>query len=339
MKFRPAPWRRLSIWLLVALLLGGSSSAAAQNQSATLALLGLASKDGDDEAAAELTEALRAEVGADSELTLSDSSASLAQLVVLTDCDIAAAACRDVIARRLDVHELIYGSIRRTELGHAVELHRYSSVDGSVSHASRELTIEGASETELASDARGLLRELRASEEPEAPTPEPAPVLTRERRSVPQAPLDPAPEKPVAQDEPSSNDWLGYSLLGVAAVSVGLVAFSWNEIDAARSDADFHAYRKAIGQSSQGDVDDVCAEADAGETYGLGERLKEVRSACARGVTFEILQWVFVGSALVSGGLGIYLLLDADGEPDSARASLVPVLGKDQAGLQLRMKL
>ncbi len=34
------------------------------------------------------------------------------------------------------------------------------------------------------------------------------------------------------------------------------------------------------------------------------ERFKRARSACGRGATFEILQWVFVGSALVSAGFG-----------------------------------
>ena len=322
--------------MLVVASLGTSAPAGAQNQSPSLAILGLSSKDGDDEAAAELTGALREEAAADSELTLSDSSALLSQLVVLNDCEIADATCRDGIARQLEVDELIYGAIRRTEGGHAVELHRYSTVDGSLSHASRELTIEGASEAELASDARGLLRELRPSDTSEQPEPEPAAELTRERRPV----LEPEPQRPEPQDEPSSNDWLGYSLLGVAAVSAGLVVFSWNEIDAARNDADFRAYREAVGRASNGkDVDDVCAEADAGEAYGLGARLKDVRSACGRGVTFEILQWVFIGTGVVSAGLGVYFLLDDDGEPDAASASLLPVIGKDHAGLQLRIRL
>ena len=120
----------------------------AKAQSASLAILGLSSKDGDDEPAAQLTDALRTEAAADSELTLSDSSALLSQLVVLHDCEIADAACRDRIAGQLEVDELIYGTIRPTASGHVVELHRYSKGDGSLSHASRDLTIEGASEDE-----------------------------------------------------------------------------------------------------------------------------------------------------------------------------------------------
>jgi hypothetical protein len=304
---------------------------AAQSQSTSLAILGLSSKDGDDELAAKLTAALRAEAASDSKLTLSDSTALLSQLVVLQDCEIADAACRDGIARQLEVVELIYGAIRRTEGGHVVELHRYSTIDGSLSHASRELTIESASEDELASDARGLLRELRPSDAPEPPAAEPAPKPARVRRPV----LKPEPEQPEPQDEPSSNDWLGYSLLGVAAVSGGLTVFAWREIDAARDDADFRAYREAVGRTQTGaGVDDVCDEADGGRPYTLGvERLKDVRSAC------EILQWVFIGSAVVSTGVGIYFLLDDEGEPDGARASLLPMIGKHDAGLQLRIQL
>lgn len=334
MKFLPAPWSRPCIWLLVAAALATTSPAAAQK----LAILGLSSKDGDDESAAALTHALRTEAAADADVQLSDSTALLSQLVVLHDCEIADPACRDGIARQLEVDALIYGAIRRTDSGHKVELHLYSTADPTLSHASRELTIEGAGEVELASEARGLLRELRPSDTPEEPAPEPvpAPVQKPERRPTRLAPLEPEP-----QDEASSNDWLGYSLLGVAAVSVGLMVYSWNEIDAARNDDDFRAYREAVGRTQTGaGVDDVCEEADAGKHYLLGaERLKDVRSACARGATFEILQWVFVGSALVSAGLGTYFLLDDEGEPDGARASLVPLLGKDDAGLMLRLQL
>jgi hypothetical protein len=310
-----------------------AAPAAAQS----LAILGLSSKDGDDEVAAKLTDALRAEAAGDPEIQLSDSAASLSQLVVLHDCEISDAECRVAIARQLEVDELVYGAIRRSESGHKVELHRYSSSDSKLSHASRALTIEGASDGELARDARGLLRELRGSDAPEPSAIEPAPVpeQARERRPLP------LHEDSEPQDEASSNDWLGYSLLGVAAVSAGLVVFSWSEIDAARSDPDYRAYREAVGRTQTGmGVDDVCDEAAAGRPYSIGvERLKDVRSACSRGVTFEILQWVFMGSALVSAGLGTYFLLDDEGEPDAARASLIPVVGRGDAGLQLRIRL
>jgi hypothetical protein len=337
MKFRPARWNRPCIWLLVVASLATTAPAAAQK----LAILGLSSKDGDDEPAAKLTDALRTEAAADSGLQLSDTTALLSQLVVLHDCEISDAACRDTIARQLEAGELIYGAIRRTESGHKVELHYYSTADSSLTHASRELTIEGASEAELASEARGLLRELRPSDTPEEPAaaPEPAPEVTRVRRPVPLA--EPLESEPESQDEASSNDWLGYSLLGVAAVSAGLVVFSWSEIDAARKDSDFRAYREAVGRVQTGaGVDDVCEEADAGRPYFLEtERFKRARSACGRGATFEILQWVFIGSALVSAGFGTYFLLDDEGETDAARASVTPMLGKGDAGLQLRIQL
>jgi hypothetical protein len=334
MKFRPTSWSRPGVCLLVIALLSVAVTAPVAAQS--LAILGLSSKDGDDEAAAKLTDALRAEAAGDSTIQLSDSAASLSQLVVLHDCEISDVECRDTIARQLEVSELIYGAIRRSEAGHKVELHRYSKADGSLRHASRELAIEGASEEQLARDTRGLLRELRGVKAPEPAAIAPAPVPERARRPQPLA--EPVEHEP---QEASSNDWLGYSLLGVAAVSAGLVVFSWSEIDAARSDPDYRAYREAVGRTQTGmGVDDVCDEAAAGKPYSLGvQRLKDVRSACERGVTFEILQWVFMGTALVSAGVGIYVLLDDDGEPDTARASLIPVIGKDDAGLQLRIRM
>ena len=71
----------------------------------------------------------------------------------------------------------------------------------------------------------------------------------------------------------------------------------------------------------------------------LGERLENVRGACRRGETFEILQWVFAGTALVSAGIGTYFLLDDESEPDTSRASIAPILGKGDAGLRLRIRL
>jgi hypothetical protein len=338
MKFRPALWSRSCVGLLIVASLAATSAAAAQER-VSLAILGLSSKDGDDEAAAKLTAALRTEAATDSVLQLSDSAALLSQLVVLHDCEIGDAECRDVIAGQLEVDELIYGAIRRSDSGHKAELHRYSKVDSSLTHAGRELTIEGASEGELASEARGLLRELRGldNSEPTAIEPAPVPVRTRVRKPAPLAePLAPEP-----QQEASSNDWLGYSLLGAAVVSAGLAVFSWNEIDIARNDSDYRAYRLAVGRTERGrGVDDVCDEAAANRPYSIGvERLKNVRSACERGATFEILQWVFVGTALVSAGFGTYFLLDDEDEPDAARVSFSPMMGKGEAGLSLRLQL
>ena len=330
MKSRPAAWSSPCASLLILVSLALSTTAAAQE----LAILGLSSKDGDDEPAAHLTNALRAEAAKDADVRLSDSTALLSQLLVLHDCEIGDAACRDSIAAQLQVDVLIYGSIRSGTFGHVVELHRYVKADGDLSHASREITIEGASEEDLAGDARSLLRELREEDVPEpaavetepAPEPERPPMVSREPRE--------------AEDGASSNDWLGYTLLGVAAVSTGLTLYSWNEIDEAKNNATFREYREAIGRAEGGAmIDDVCAEADDGEAYGLGERLENVRGACGRGETFEILQWVFMGSALVSAGFGIYVLLDDEGEPDAARASLTPVLGRGDAGFNLRFQM
>ena len=35
---------------------------------------------------------------------------------------------------------------------------------------------------------------------------------------------------------PSNDDWLGYSLLGVAGVSAGMMVFSWTQIESANED-------------------------------------------------------------------------------------------------------
>jgi hypothetical protein len=63
------------------------------------------------------------------------------------------------------------------------------------------------------------------------------------------------------------------------------------------------------------EVNDVCKAADIGLTYepqGFdGADVPAVRDLCSTGDTVEVLQYVFLGTAIVSGGLGVYLLLSA----------------------------
>jgi hypothetical protein len=149
--------------------------------------------------------------------------------------------------------------------------------------------------------------------------------------------------EPVARPAAASDDWIGYTLLGVAGVSLGLTIFSWTKVSGAGDDESLAAYRRAVG-GEKPSVSDVCDEADKGVAYGLDSKtFGEARDACDRGRTFERLQYVFLGAALVAVGVGTYFLLDdehpARASSSTARMTLRPGLGLRSASLGVRLEL
>lgn len=319
--------RRRVTWISVTAVLAiACHAASASAQRASLAVLGLATEEGDDARAAALTAALRDQALQDPHVRLSSSRALLSQMTLLQDCEIADPACRTRIGEGLKSDEVIYGSLRREGVrGHAVELHLFQTRDGSEVSAHRMIPAADTSDAALAEHARALLDSLRGRPEPAPPNvndggagPLPVPTITPDVEPlVEDETLSAAESVPPADVVASSNDWVGFSLLGVAAVSAGLTAFSWMQIDAANQD--LVAYRNAVWQVSPR-LDDVCAEAHADRSYGFDPAmLREVRETCGRGQTFEVLQYVFLGAALVSAGVGTYFLLDDDG-PGAGRA-------------------
>jgi hypothetical protein len=136
----------------------------------------------------------------------------------------------------------------------------------------------------------------------------------------------------------------GYTLLGVAAVSVGMTAFSFVQIDRAEGNVAFDAYRRAVGKLNPS-ASDVCDEADTGLRYGLDARtFAAAQDKCSAGHTFEVLQFVFLGAAVVSGGFSAYFLLSDDDAPsDHARVggatlALRPTVSRKSAGLSARLR-
>jgi hypothetical protein len=124
--------------------------------------------------------------------------------------------------------------------------------------------------------------------------------------------------------------WLGWTLIGVGVVSLGGMGASLGVIDGINNSPLYLRYRDAVARgnkraeadnSPQDIVKDVCKAADAGNGYGTftDAKLKDVQSKCHTAATFEVLQWVFLGTAVVSGAIGTYLVLSADsGEPGPA---------------------
>ena len=334
-------------WAMCAVVALSAESASAQRP--TIAILGVASEEGDDALAADITAALRAEVESDDSVRLSNSRASLSQMTMLQDCDIVEADCRMRVGKAVNADQVLYGGLRRAGgRNHEVELHLFQTEDGRDSQARRALPGGDTSEAALAAHARALLAALRGESEPElAPLPPgddgPPPVATVTPDVAPLERAETDTSEPDAPSEPSSNDWLGYTLLGTAAVSAGLTVFSWTQIKAAETDDDFVAYGEAVYVEAPA-VQDVCDEAEAGARYGVNpETVAGALSACDKGQTFDVLQYVFLGAAVVSAGFGAYFLLDDDGgESSGSGARSLPVraqIGRDGGLVSLRLTL
>jgi hypothetical protein len=335
-------WNGLFAGLLAAgVCWGGAGIAYAQDT--TVAVLGLGSEDGDDGLATAITRAVRSEAEAHDGYEVSSSHVSLAQMTMAQDCEISDAQCRIAVASALKSERVIYGSlIRANRRTYELELHMADGRDGTETRASRTFSSRDTSDATFARLARELLAELRG-ESPAAAEPAPAPAqairpLPDDERAEARTGAEAVP--PADDDEPSSNDWLGYTLVGVAVVGAAMTAFSWMQIDKAEQDPALKAYRGAVDPNQ---IDDACDEAQRGNTHGLSTGVvDDARAACRQGRTFEVLQYVFLGAALASAGAGTYFLLDdeSDGETAARRRSLavIPRVSPSSGSVDLRFR-
>lgn len=142
--------------------------------------------------------------------------------------------------------------------------------------------------------------------------------------SVNLLPTQPAEGPPAAFDTQFTSDmptdvqgdaWLGYSLLGVSALSLFGTAVSWTVINNINENPQFRAYSNRVYLGNErreagiAPVTDVCEEALVnGSPYSTD--LGDIQDMCRDGRTFEVLQWVFLGMAAISGGVGTYVLVD-----------------------------
>lgn len=307
---------------LHAALAGFAASAFAQP---TVAVLGLSSETQDEELARALTDKLRAKAAGSPQWTLSATGASLDQMMMVHDCESVDTDCLAKVASGLDVEQLIYGKLVRTPTTGALqaEVNLYAPADART--ASADITDPKA----LDAIAADLVRQLSVAPEP-VPA-EAAPVAAAPEEAEPEQ-----EEAPESDASPRSLKWLGYTLVGVSIASVGVAVYSWVRIGSATDNAAFELYRRQAGALDPM-VSDVCASADAGQRFGVDEAtFVEVRDQCSAGETFEVLQYVFLGAAVVSGGVGAYILLTDDASASAStpsRLALRPMVGTRSASL------
>jgi hypothetical protein len=132
-------------------------------------------------------------------------------------------------------------------------------------------------------------------------------------------PLD-APLEP----ERSSLAWLGYTLIGVGAASaIGwgasmyMIEFQYNR------DLTYQEYKNNYKFMS-GDACDLALRGENASGALTAGELSDFQSRCRSGRTFQTLQWVFLGAAVVTAGLGAYVLISELGHNDGTQAAKKP---------------
>lgn len=305
-----------------------------------LGVLQVENDDSYDDATAPLfMQELRATLASRSDVTPVDIRVTLTQLSLGQGCNTAESSCLLRIANNLKVDGILFGKLTHEGGEPVAILRRYdthsASIDASALVAfSSEVSTPEAMRAETLRLVNALFGAPAAAVAQVKPVPEP----------VAPAPVAVQAEEPTETTEGgiSGRTIAGIALLGGTAVSVGLTVLSFVQIDRAEHNRNFENYRVAVGQNSTS-AKDVCDEASTGKRYGLSDTsFRDVRRSCNAGGTFEILQYVFLGSAVVTGGLATFLLLGDDSEHAQATGTksitLRPTFTRSGMSVTARMR-
>ena len=148
--------------------------------------------------------------------------------------------------------------------------------------------------------------------------------------------------------------WLGWTLIGVSAVSLVGMGLSMAVINDIDDDPGKTAYSDAVARGNdvaldmnqpEQVIDDVCVAARRGLDYTLEEgSARDVADKCDTAETMQVLQYVFLGTAVAAGATGLALVLTEDDSPeDRGRArgrtlALRPHFGTDGGGVSATLR-
>jgi hypothetical protein len=238
----------------------------------------------------------------------------------------------------LGVEGFIFGQLESEGSGAYAKLKLFDAGTQTIKRSAQVMfALRDASESDVERKAAGLIAQLLGGA--------PAAFEPVSRRAPGEAGTALAATKSGAAESAglSGKRVAGYVLLGGAALSVGLSVLAFVQIDGAESNENLIRYRHAVGQMDPG-VEDVCDEAGENRRYGLDSgSFEEVQESCVTGHTFEVLQFVFLGAAAVSGGLSAYFLLSDDGSQEHRPQSVLeklpvqPVIRLHAAELRARL--
>jgi hypothetical protein len=309
-------------------------NALAHDAAYRVALLELESDSVHDDFAGLLTERLRAALSERSGYELLYAPVSLAQLSLAHNCDTSHADCLAMIARELKLDGFVFGKVTH-EGGAPVALLRRYDLKGESVDRSALVTFASldADRDELERGAQELLTRLLNTPQVAGPRPQPIAARTRAVAALPAT----------STSEPASGvsgqSVAAYSLLAASVLSAGMAVASFIWVDQSEHNANFNDYRLAVGDQKPS-VRDVCTEASANRNYGLAAAsFRDVKSSCSMGTTFEVLQYVFIAGAVLTGGLATYLLASDDSTERKAGTalSLHPSLARGELGMRARL--
>lgn len=300
-----------------------------------------------------LMQALRDTLSQRSDYEMVDTHVTLTQLSLAEDCNVTESSCLGRIADKLKLDGFVFGKLTH-DAGEApmASFRRYDKAERAI--RATALVSFGTGAVDAVTEARVQERAQQIVDKLLGPVAE-AMAKTTPNASGQAARADAIDEvaaangderlllKKVPDSGLNTRKFAGYVLLGGAAASVGLSVLSIVKVDNASNNASFQDYRLKVG-TSNATVTDVCDEASAEKDYGTSpEAFREVKSSCKTGSTFEILQYVFIGSALVTGGLATFLLIGGDDSKDSQKSGLShitlhPNIGRGGASVTAKMR-
>lgn len=117
---------------------------------------------------------------------------------------------------------------------------------------------------------------------------------------------------PLLADDPpmSARSVVGWSLAGAGTALLSATIYTWARLGSIADDKAYVTYRYSVPSSAG----DVCREAERGRTYGTTTRtVGRVQDLCKEASLLEVLEYVFLGTAVAALGTGGYLLF-TDGE-------------------------
>lgn len=153
----------------------------------------------------------------------------------------------------------------------------------------------------------------------------------------------------VAPAEPDGHIpmWIPVTLFAVAGVSLGATIWSWVEISGIEDEPDYVAYSNALyNRAKMNDLPastyDICGLAALGDAVeGDLKRLQTVQDLCDKADTLEVLQYVFLGTAVAAAGTGVALLLidqSASDTESAASFSVQPQFGSQRTGFTATLR-
>lgn len=341
--------RGLYAFLMLGLVQLGAGLAAnvAHAQTTNIVVLGLTSLEGDDTFATNLSGALRQAASQVRGWTVSDRDVPLSQLELATGCDASELSCVQQIANTVGAQRLVYGTIQRQDQGggrfdFVIRIHLYDTASNSIIRSLEEHLPSSRSDIDdLREPARRYATTLA----------EGAGTATTGGGGLPpegqevgsgggETGSGSGDEQtgPVGGEQSSGGgddigrlNWPAFALLLVGVGSA--VAWIVAGLDAQANMDTVQQFRTstpapmpAVGETDLSICNPRNVEAN---TMGDPTRREAINGAC--GSPAEILQFVFMGTAIVAGAAGIGLL--------AANGFISPAPNEDRVQIRLRPRV